>query len=381
MKTSRRNFLRAGAVGTAAVVAGPAAFAGLDPKPDDAVKCRTGPHGEGLPITMAGYNYSRVRALVEGQVTVEGCSTRFEVTSIGPLNTHAFNGPRTREVTEIGLIPYMLAYCNDGFREYALLPIFPLRLFRHKSIFVRKDAGIKRPADLRGRKVATVGYSSSGLTHVRGILQEEYGVKPEQIQWIATQADSASNLTGGVSSWEKLRPEGVSITDGPAGVDESGLLLSGQVDAIFHPAEPKAYQERHPLVDRLFTDHRTVERKYFAKTGIFPIMHAVAIRRDTAKAHPWLPKAVFEAYSKAKALDYEFMRRWGWALDSLPWYGQEFNETRALMGENFYPYGVQASRPALKAAFRFAHDQGLTERLLSLEEMFEESTLELEETT
>ena len=389
MSTSRRKFLQIGAASAAATLvpqhgfsssdAESKAVVSKDSKSDPAVSKRTGPFGQGLPITMAGYEYSRVRPLIEGKVTVEGCASQFEVTSIGPLNNHAFFGPQTRDVTEIGLIPYILAYCNDEFRDYELLPIPVLRVFRHKSIFIRTDRGIKTPADLRGKKVATVGYSSSGLTHIRGILQEQYNVKPEEIEWVATQKDSGANLTGGVSKWEKVRPEGVSITDAPKGEDESTLLLSGKVDAILHPAEPKVYQDRNPLVDRLFTDHRTVEHEFFARTGIFPIMHTVAIRRDTAKANPWLAKAVFEAYSKAKFIDYEYMRNLGWAMDSLPWYGQEFNETRDLMGENFYPYGLKVSRKSYQAAIRFAYQQGLAKREVSLEEMFEKSTLDLKE--
>jgi len=389
MDTSRRKFLQVSATGAVATVVAPLTISGcaVDPKAstplvsisDPTVSRRTGPFGQGLPITMAGYEYNRVRALSEGKVTVQGCASQFEVTSIGPLNNHAFFGPKTRDVTEIGLIPYILAYCNDEFRDYELLPIPVLRTFRHKSIFIRTDRGIKTPADLRGRKVATVGYSSSGLTHVRGILQEQYGIKPNEIEWVAVQKDSAANLTGGVSKWEKVRPVGVSITDAPEGEDESSLLLSGKVDAIFHPAEPKIYQDRNPIVDRLFTDHRTVEKEFFTRTGIFPIMHTVAIRRETAKANPWLPKAVFEAYSKAKFIDYETMRNLGWVMDSLPWYGQEFNETRNLMGENFYPYGLKASSESYKAAFRFVYQQGLARREVSLEEMFEKSTLNLEE--
>lgn len=382
MHTSRRKFLKNTALtGTAlaGAVLSPHTSSGADPKSDPTVSRRTGPHGKGLPITIAGYDYSRVRALVEGQVTVEGCAQRFEVTGIGPLNNHAFLGPQTRDVTEIGLIPYILAYCNDNFRDYTLLPIPVLRVFRHKSIFVRTDRGIKTPADLRGKKVATVGYSSSGLTHVRGILQEEYGVKPEEIEWVSTQKDSASNLTGGVSSWEKVRPKGVSITDAPESEDESTLLISGQVDAILHPAEPKVYQDRNPLVERLFKDHRTVERDFYKRTGMFPIMHSVAIRKKTVEKHPWLPKAVFEAYSKAKQIDYEHMRNWGWVKDSLPWYGQEFNDTRELMGTNFYPYGLQASATSYEAALRYVFEQGLSTRKVELKEMFEKSTLELEE--
>ena len=393
MKKSRRKFLKkVGAAGIAATIAGPlAACSNIDSKTkgskvsesntnsDPTVSKVTGPFGEGLPITMAGYEYSRVRGIIDGSVKVKDCRTMFEVTGIGPLNNHAFFGPQTRDITEIGLIPYILAYCNDNFRDYTLLPIPVLRLFRHKSIYVRTDRGIKTPADLRGKKIATVGYSSSGLTHVRGILQEQYGVKPEEIEWISVQKDSGANLTGGVSAWEKIRPEGVSITDAPEGEDESTLLISGQVDAILHPAEPKVYQNRNPRVERLFVDHKTVEQDFYKKTGIFPIMHTIAIRKDTAKANPWLAKAVFEAYSKAKFNDYDYMRRWGWALDSLPWYGQEFNETRELMGENFYPYGLKASKASYEAAFRFTYEQGLSNRLVSLEEMFEESTLNLEE--
>ena len=116
--------------------------------------------------------------------------------------------------------------------------------------------------------MATVGYSSSGLTHVRGVLEEQYGVKPNEIEWIAVQKDSGANLTGGVSAWEKIRPEGVSITDAPAGEDESTLLISGQVDAIFHPADPKVYQDRNPIVARLFKDHRTVEQALYTETGM-----------------------------------------------------------------------------------------------------------------
>ena len=384
MTSSRRKFIQgAGMVGLATAMSGPLAFAGANAREgqstDPTVKRVTGPFGEGLSITMAGYDYNRVKALVDGRVTVKGCKSRYEVTSIGPLNNHAFFGPQSRDVTEIGLIPYILAYANDDFRDYTLLPIPVLRTFRHKSIWVRTDSGIKSPADLRGRSVATVGYSSSGLTHVRGMLQDEYGVKPEEINWIAVGKDSGANLTGGVSAWEKVRPNGVTITDAPAGVDESDLLISGEVDAIFHPAEPRVYQERNPLVERLFVDHRTIEQDYYQRTGIFPIMHTIAIRRDTAKQHPWLAKAVFQAYSKAKTIDFDYMKSLGWAYDSLPWYGQEFNETRDVMGENFYPYGFKASAKSFDTALRYVFEQGLSKRRVSLEEMFEPSTLELEE--
>ena len=280
-------------------------------------------------------------------------------------------------MAEVGLVPYLLAFCNDGFRDYQLLPVFPLKTFRHKSIFVHTDRGITKPEDLLGRKVATVGYSSSSLTWIRGILADEYGVKPEQIQWIVTLKDSGAKQTGSTSKWEKLLPAGIDVKQAPADMDESELLLAGEVDAVFHPAEPQAFIDRHPNVVRLFPDSRAVEQAYFKKTGIFPIMHLVAIRRKLADEQPWLPRAVFEAYCQAKRLDYEQSRKIRWAYSSLPWYGQEFDETVKLMGKNFYSYGIDQNRRALESVLRYLHEQSLTTRRLTVAELFIESTMDL----
>jgi 4,5-dihydroxyphthalate decarboxylase len=292
MKTNRRRFIReAGLAGIAAASAGTLsgqAMAAKSTHPDPAVRKVNGPFGEGMPITVAGYDYNRVAALADGRVTIEDCRMTYEVTSIGPMNMHALASPKTRHVTEIGLIPYLLAWANDGIRDYALLPVPVLRVFRHKSMWVRTDSGIDNPSQLRGKRVATAGYSSSGLTHIRGVLQDEYGVKPEDIDWINTSMGSRANLGGKASNWELVEPEGVKITPAPEGMDESDLLLAGEVDAIFHAAEPQAFMERNPAIRRLFVDHRSVERDYYQRTGIFPIMHSIALRRDVMQQNPWL---------------------------------------------------------------------------------------------
>ena len=332
-----------------------------------------------LPIDVAGYDYDRVRALIDGRVEIEGCNTRFEIASIGEMNTHAFSGPRTREVTEIGLHPFMLAYANDAFGAYTLIPVFPLRVFRHKSIFIRSDRGIENPEDLRGKKIATTGYSSTSLTWIRGILQDEYGVTPEDVQWVISSKDSAAKSSGGPSKQENVLPEGLSISMGSAGQDESDLLESGEVDALFHAAEPRAYIEGHPKVARLFPDSRATERAYFAKTGVFPIMHAVAIRKDVLEQNPWLAEAVFNAYSRAKQLTYDYLSKSAWYKTSLPWVTQEMEETRALMGKNYWPYGIEPNRKALTALFRYSYDQGLSAREITIEELFHPSGLHLTE--
>jgi 4,5-dihydroxyphthalate decarboxylase len=364
---SRRNFIR-----TAAMTAGAFSVSGL-------ATAQAATKTKDLPLLMAGYNFDRTKALIDGRVKIEGYDIRFKESGIGDINTHVFSGPQTLEVTEIGLHPFMLAYANDDFRDYTLLPIFPLRLFRHKSVFIRNDRGIKSPADLRGKKIATAGYSSTSLTWIRGIFEEEYGLKPEDVQWVISSKDSSAKDAGKVSKQENIFPKGVSISMGPAGKDESDLLVSGEVDAIFHAGEPRAYIQGHPKVARLFTDYRSVERAYFSKTGIFPIMHAVAIKKSLVKKDPQLIETVFKAYSQSKQMAYVYMKNLAWLKDSLPWFGQEYSETRALMGENYYSYGIEANRKTLEALFRYSYQQGLCSRELTIEELFEPASLKLTE--
>jgi 4,5-dihydroxyphthalate decarboxylase len=364
MKATRQGFIQ-GSIAGAGLFAAMGTSAGAKPK---------------LPITIAGYDVDRVRALKDGRVLVEGCSTQFEVDAVGNMNTHVFSGPQTREVSEIGLSPFMHAYANDDFRDYTLLPIFPLRVFRHKSIFIRAGSDIEKPEDLKGRKVASPGYSSSSLTWIRGIVEHEYGVSPKDIQWVISRKDSSAKTSGKASSQEQLVPAGIPISYGPEGMDESDLLVNGEVDALFHAAEPKAFVQGDPRIRRLFPDYRSVEQAYFKKTGIFPIMHAVAMKKAAIKKHPWLPRAVFEAYSESKKIQFAYMQKLGWAYESLPWFGQELAETKATMGENYWPYGIEPNRKALEALFLYSYEQGLASRKLTIEELFEPSTLKLAET-
>jgi 4,5-dihydroxyphthalate decarboxylase len=210
-------------------------------------------------------------------------------------------------------------------------------------------------------------------------VKHEYGVSPEEIQWVISSKDSSAKAAGKVSKQESVVPKGLSVSKGPEGKDESDLLESGVVDALFHAAEPRAYIEGHPQVARLFPDFRKIERAYFKKTGIFPIMHAVAIRNSLIEKNPWLPKAVFDAYSRAKNLMYDNLKKMGWAAISLPWISQEIEETRALMGENFWPYGIKENRKALEALFQYSYEQGLCRRKLTIDELFDPTSLEFSE--
>ena len=374
--TSRRTFLKTTGFTAAALVGDSTLIKALSTAAESNKQ-----EEKKLAIRIAGYKFDRVAALADGRVEIKGCDADFEEAAIGDMNTHVFSGLQSRDVTEIGLHPFMLAYANDGFRDYTLLPIFPLRLFRHKSVFIRNDRGIDKPEDLRGKTVATPGYSSTSLTWIRGIFEDEFGISPNDVNWIVTSKDSSANSAGKVSKQENVIPDGVSITAGPEGKDESDLLESGEVDALFHAAEPRAYIERHPKIARLFPDYRSVERAYFAKTGIFPIMHAVAIKRDVAQQNPWLAEAVFNAYSRSKQINYEYMANAAWIYGSLPWFAQEFDETRALMGENYYSYGIAPNRETLETLFRYSHQQGLSSRELMIEELFDPVSLDFAESS
>ena len=367
---SRRNFIKTAALSVGAAQA--MSVIGLR-------SARAASESRNQPLSMAGYVYDRSKALIDGRVKIEGYDIQYTESAIGDINTHVFNGPQTYDVTEIGLVPFILAYANDEFRDYSLLPIFPLRLFRHKSVFIRTDRGIEKPTDLKGKTIGTAGYASSSLTWMRGIFEDEYGIRPEDVQWVISSKDSSADLSGKTSKQEQMFPDGISIRMGPAGKDESDLLESGEVDALFHAAEPRAYIQGHPMVARLFPDYRSTERDYFSRTGIFPIMHAVAIRKSLVKQNPWLIEAAFNAYSQSKKLAFEYMAKIAWAKESLPWFGQEFAETSALMGDNYYSYGIKPNRKTLEALFRYSHQQGLSGRELTIAELFEPASLELTE--
>jgi 4,5-dihydroxyphthalate decarboxylase len=336
-------------------------------------------------IKIAGYDYDRVRPIVDARVGLQGFKVTFDFQDIYKANQTAFGPERTYEITEIGLIPYVTKFINEDFRAYRLVPVFISRLFRHRNLYVHADSGIEEPGDLRGKRVGTPGYGSSANTWIRGLLRDEYGIGHDEIQWIETVKSSDQGAVtggGGFSAFEGdgspyFLPDDFPLVQGPPGVDESELLLSGGCDALIAPITPKAFQEGNPKIRQLFRDAPAVERAYFKKTGVFPIMHAVAIRTDAIETDPGLPKAVFEMYSRAKQMAYANMETTTSLKVSLPWVSQELEETRELMGRDFWRYGIEANRKELELVMRYTHEQGLVKRLGVFEEMFDPSTLSL----
>ncbi len=245
-------------------------------------------------------------------------------------------------------------------------------------MFVHVDSGIEKPEDLIGKRVGTPGYGMSANTWVRGFLLDEYGVKADDMQWIeTTKSSDGGKLNADLGKY--YFDDDFPLTKGPEGVDESELLLSGECDALITAITPRAFLEGDPRIMQLFPDVRAAEIEYYQKTKLFPIMHVIAIRNDVIKENPWLPRAVFEMYSKAKQKAYADMETTTSLKVTLPWVTQEFEDTRRLMGENFWKYGIDANRKELESIMRYVYEQGLVKHQIKFEELFDTSTLELKE--
>jgi len=330
----------------------------------------------GHKINVAGYPYDRVQAIKDGLVGIDQADVSFHNENIYSLNSQVFGPRKSYEVSEIGLIPYASRYINEGFRDYVLIPVFISRTFRHRNIYVHVDSGIEKPEDLRGKRIGTPGYGMSATTWIRGMLLDQYGVKANELHWIeTTKSSDGGALNTGFAQY--YFPDNFPLEKGPPGVDESELLLSGGCDAVITAITPKSYEDGNPKVRRLFSDVKATEQQYYRETGLFPIMHVVAIRADVAREKPWLPAAVFKMYSEAKQMAYDNLAATTVLKTSLPWAKDEYEQTVKLMGKDYWRYGIEANRKELEAIMRYIFEQGLVKERGEFEEMFHPGTMEL----
>jgi len=324
-----------------------------------------------IPLTIACGDYDRTRAIKDGRVPVEGC----DVTYI-PLEPEEvfFRAFRYQEfdACELSFSSY-LRITDAGTSDYIGIPAFVSRVFRHSGIYIRTDRGIRTPQDLRGKTIGLPEYQITAVVWMRGILQDEYGVKPADIAW----------RSGGIE--EPGRDERTPLAPIP-GLDLkpiasdktlSGMLASGELDAMFSARAPSAFLKHAPNVGRLFPDYRDVEKAYYQKTGLFPIMHLIGLKKALAERHPWLPTSLYKAFAAAKTLAYAEVRDINALRVTLPWVEAETLDTIALMGEDFWRYGVAENRKEIETLARYAHEQGLVKRRLTPEELFARATLEI----
>ena len=321
-------------------------------------------------VTIACANYDRIAPIADGRVDVEGCDVTF--VPLGPEEVF-FRAFRYAEfdVSELSLNSYMMSTTRDAC-AYVAIPVYPSRSFRHSMIYVRADRGIETPGDLKGKIVGTPEYQQTANVWVRGMLEEQYGVRPGDMIW----------RTGGQE--EPGRDERTPL-DVPAGLDLapipkdrylSEMFEAGEIDVYMSARAPSPYLRGSPTIERLFPDVRAAEQAYFRDTGLFPIMHLIGVKKSIAEAHPWLPAALYRAFDEAKALAMDRLEETGVLYATLPWPADAAAEAKRLMGDDFWPYGVSRNRHALETITRYSFDQGLAARNLSMEELFHPSTLD-----
>jgi 4,5-dihydroxyphthalate decarboxylase len=323
-----------------------------------------------LTVSVAGVDYDRTRALFDGTVPIAGCETICCAMSPEEAFHRAFRYQEF-DITELSLSNTMASVAK-GTNAYVAIPVFPSRLFRHSSIYVRGDRGIEHPEDLRGKVIGVPDYSMTAAVWIRGILQDESGVRAADVKW----RSGGLEQPGREARVALELPTEIELKAIPAGETLSQHLDNGRIDGLISALAPSCLG-RNPSVRRLFPDYRAVEEAYFERTRMFPIMHLVGIRRSLLERHPWLAVNTYVAYLKAKEICYRQLETIGHLFTTLPWPVEELSRARGLMGEDFWSYGVEANRRELAAVSRYAFEQGIIDRQLAVEDLFASSTLSL----
>src|SRR5271169_4259367 len=321
-----------------------------------------------LALSIACGDYDRVRPLVDGCVQIDGVDPVFMLLEPEEIFFRAFRHAEF-DICELSLSSFTVKTAR-GDSPYVGVPAFVSRAFRHNAIYVRTDR-IKKPADLKGKKIGVPEYQLTANVWARAILEDDHSVKPSDIHWIRAGMEEA----GRVEKIAITLPKGVTLENAPEGRTLSSMLETGEIDAFIGPRVPSGFG-RHPNIGWLFADPVAAAKDYFKRTGIFPIMHIVGVRRELAEAHPWLPGAVLKAFERAKTIALEKLSDTSSTKVTLPFVEERLMEARALMGEDFWSYGLAANRKALETFLRHHHAQGLSSRLVTPEEMFHPGTHE-----
>ena len=323
-----------------------------------------------LALTFGCWNYDRTRALMDGSVVPDGIDLNYLNM---PVEETFFRMLRHKEfdVAELSLSSYSVSVSRPE-RPFVAIPVFPSRFFRHSCIYVNADAGIRSAKDLIGKRVGNPEYQMTAPVWIRGILSDHYGVP----------VDSVTYYTGGEE--EPGRSEKVAL-DLPANIKVqpigptqtlSQMLRDGEIDALYTARMPSSFQTGGGKVKRLFDDYEQVERNYFKETGLFPIMHTVAIRRDVYEANRWIAQSLMKAFNEAQRRAYADLYETAALKTMLPWLTSHVEQVRSEMGDDYWPYGFEKNEAVLRTFLRYHHEQGLSKRLLEPRELFAPEALE-----
>jgi 4,5-dihydroxyphthalate decarboxylase len=328
-----------------------------------------------LKLTLACWNYDRTRALMDGSVKPDGIELNYD-NSFPAATFHRMMGQREFDASELGLTFYLDTLHEDD-PPFVAIPIFPMRVFSHSAIYINVNKGINEPKDLIGRTIGEFFlYGHDAGTWAKGILQDQYGVP----------IDSYANLIGGVERptpplvWFKQKPPPhIRVRHIGTETTLDAMLEAGEIDALFSALVPPSLMKKSKNVRRLFPDFESVERDYYRSTGIFPIQHVVAIRKDVYRANPWVARSLYEAFNEARDKAYEMYRHQAENMHRMfmiPWLTQHCLEMQDLLGDQWFSYGLKRNHKPLDTFLRYHHEQGLSKRRFKPEDLFVPETMD-----
>jgi 4,5-dihydroxyphthalate decarboxylase len=320
-----------------------------------------------VPLSICFWDYDRTRPLFEGRIQISGAAPKYSILNPVAAFAKAFSTAEF-DVTELSLAGHIAAVAK-GNSAYEAIPVHLSRTFRHSTIYVRTDAGIRTPSDLKGKLIGVPDYDMTAAVILRGLFRDEYGLAPGDVAWrvgpLTTEVPPPIRSVAGVDI-QTLRD---------STIDQE--LVRGALDAIITVHVPPSFVAKDPRMKRLFPDWRDAEQTYAERSGQFPIMHVVGIRRSLLRDHPGLSRMLFTAFEEAKQMAIADLEITQAPRVTLPWVVAELAATRRVLGDDFWPYGVRKNKLTLETLLRHCYEDGLTPRLLGLQDVFAADTLSL----
>lgn len=322
-----------------------------------------------LKVTFACWDHARLRPIIDGLIQAEGID--LNCLALPPVEIFwRMLKYEDFDASEISLSAYIIDQCSPRPRFIAL-PFFPLRVFRHSALFVNRDAGIRTPADLKGKKIGIPEYHLTAALWVRGFLQHDYGVSPEDLEWY----EGGLEEPGRNERIEVELPKRLRVHKIPQDQTLNDWLEQGRLSALISPHRPRCFLKKSGKVDLLFPNFKQVETEYFRRTGILPIMHTIGVRRELYEKNPWVTASLYKALANASAFVESSIFHSALRY-ALPWFQQDWEEAQGLFGAEIFPCGITPNLKTLEAAVLYSHEQGLATRKLAAADLFAPNTVE-----
>ena len=325
-----------------------------------------------LTLSFACPPYDRIVPLAYGRIVPEGIRLNYLSLEVEEIFWRQFRH-REFDISEASLASYVMLR-SRGDESFIAIPVFTSRIFRHSYVFINVHKGIDKPQDLKNKIVGVPEYQMTSVVWLRGIFQDEYGVYPADVRW----RNGGLETPGRVEKIGLRLPPEIELESISPDKCLSEMLDKGELDALFTGRAPSCFVKGSPNVARLFKNYRQVEEQYYRKTGIFPIMHTIVIKREVYEKNPWIAMNLYKAFYKAKEIVTKTYASSGVFYVTLPWIDDDVARVSRFMDHDWWPYGVVRNRQVLETFLRYHHEQGLSERLVSINELFAAETLDEE---